>query len=106
MMNDVARAYFHARIDRLLYCELAEEDEEQGTYLVGRLELCLYGIRDAARGWQECLANHLVEIGFERGTAYSCVFHHSKWDLTTVVHGDDNVTSGSLFRDSGDSRRH
>ena len=64
MVNDVARAYFNARIDRLLYCDLLEEDKGPGADLVGRLELCLYGIRDAARGWQECLASHLVEVGF------------------------------------------
>ena len=50
MVNDVARAYFNARMDRLLYCELPEEDKEAGKDLVGRIDLCLYGIRDAARG--------------------------------------------------------
>ena len=39
MINDVARAYFNAKIDRLLYCELPEEDTETGKDLVGRLEL-------------------------------------------------------------------
>ena len=53
MVNDVARAYFNARIDRLLYCELPDEDKEPGKDLIGRLELCLYGIRDAAKSWQE-----------------------------------------------------
>ena len=75
-------------------CELPDEDKEAGKDLVGKLELCLYGIRDAARGWQECLASHLVEVGFDRGVAHSCVFKHSEWNLITVVHGDDYVTSG------------
>ena len=73
MINDVARAYFNAKIDRLLCCELPEEDEVEGEDLVGRLELCLYGIRDAARGWQECLAEHLVQLGFRRGTSRQLV---------------------------------
>ena len=28
MINDVARAYFNAKMDRLLYCELPEEFKE------------------------------------------------------------------------------
>ena len=94
MINDVARAYFNARMDRLLYCELLEEDREAGKDLVGRLDLCLYGIRDAARGWQECLANHLVHLGFRQGVSHTCVFMHEEWELVTVVHGEDYVTSG------------
>ena len=94
MVNDMARAYFNARIDRLLYCELPDEDKEPGKDLIGKSELCLYGRRDAAKGWQECLASHLVEMGFKRGTAHSCLFWHAEWELAAVVHGDDYVTSG------------
>ena len=53
MVSDVVRAYFNAKIDRLLYCELPEGDKEEGKDLVGRLELCLCGICDAARGWHK-----------------------------------------------------
>ena len=82
MINDVARAYFNARMDRLLYRELPEEDREAGKHLIGRLDLCLYGIRDAARGWQECFANYLVCVwvsGKEFLTRASSCMGNGSW---------------------------
>ena len=79
MVNDVSRAYFNAKIDRLLYCELPDEDQEPGRYVVGQIELCLYGVRDSAEGWQECMTNHLVALKCRRGTAHCCVFVHGEW---------------------------
>jgi hypothetical protein len=32
--------------------------------LMGKLKLCLYGTRNAAKGWQETLSAHLETIGF------------------------------------------
>jgi len=50
MVNDVRRAYFYAKIQREVYFELPEEDEMHGKML-GKIKLCLYGTRDAAKGW-------------------------------------------------------
>ena len=94
MINDIARAYFNAKLDRDLYVELPPEDREEGQDLVGKLMLCLYGIQDAARCWQDLLAAHLKEVGFHRGTGHPCVFYHDEWDVKTVVHGDDYASSG------------
>ena len=94
MINDIARAYFNAKIDRDLYVELPPEDRVEGEDMVGKLELCLYGIQDAARCWQDLLAAHLSEVGFKRGVGHPCVFHHEDWDVKTVVHGDDYASSG------------
>ena len=49
MVNDVRRAYFYARIKRDVYIELPKEDPMHGKGMLGKLRLCLYGIRDAAR---------------------------------------------------------
>ena len=65
MINDVARAYFHAKCTRDPYVELPEEDDEYGQGdQIGKLNLCLYGTRDAAFNWQETLSDHLVQNGF------------------------------------------
>ena len=71
MTNDVGRAYFHAKVAREVYVEIPSEDKkpEDGD-VVGRLNLCLYGTRDAAHRWQETVASHLEEIGFMRGVAW------------------------------------
>ena len=93
MVNDVARAYFYATCTRDVYIELPAEDEA-GPNVVGKLNLCLYGTRDAAVNWQETLSGHLVSLGFVRSIAFPCVFAHPVRDLLTLVHGDDYVTSG------------
>ena len=77
-----------------MYIELPEEDEMHGKML-GKLKLCLYGTRDAAKGWQETLSAHLETIGFKRGRGHPCVFHHPERDIKTLVHGDDYVSAGS-----------
>ena len=94
MVNDVRRAYFYAKIQRDVYIELPEEDEMHGKML-GKLKLCLYGTRDAAKGWQETLSAHLETIGFKRGRGHPCVFHHPERDIKTLIHGDDYVSAGS-----------
>ena len=95
MVNDVRRAYFYAKIERDLFIELPAEDPEFGSGKIGKLRLCLYGTRDAAKGWQETLSAHLVGIGFTRGVGHPSVFHHEKMGIKTLVHGDDYVSSGS-----------
>ena len=46
---DVKRAYFYARARRPVYIEIPIEDYEPGDELrVGKLNLSLYGTRDAA----------------------------------------------------------
>ena len=96
MINDVRRAYFYAKITRDVYIELPKEDPKYGTGLLGKLKLCLYGTRDAAKGWQETLSAHLVGIGFERGRGHPCVFWHPTRHIKTLVHGDDYVSSGTV----------
>ena len=61
---------------------------------VGKLNLSLYGTRDAACNWQTTLSKHLEAIGFSRGRGHPCVFVHSGRQLWTMVHGDDFVTAG------------
>ena len=51
MINDVRRAYFYAKATRDIYIEIPAEDDEAGPDVLGKLELCLYGTRDAAKGW-------------------------------------------------------
>ena len=64
MANDVSRASFSAKCKRALYRGLPEEDAEALPDVVGRIELCLYGTRDAAKGWWDALSEQLISIGF------------------------------------------
>ena len=50
MMNDVRRATFYVKIQRDVYVELPKENPDHGKGFLGKLKLCLYGTRDAAKG--------------------------------------------------------
>lgn len=62
---------------------------------MGRLNVCLYGTRTAARGLQEALSKHLEGLCFVRGRGFLAVFPHPKWNMNTLVHGDDYCSVGS-----------
>ena len=68
MLSDVERAYFHAAASHELYVHIPMEDPDWSPDAIGRLNLALYGTRDAAKLWQECAANHVTSIGFARGS--------------------------------------
>ena len=94
MVNDVRRTYFFAKIQKDVYIELSQEDEMH-MKILGKLKLCLYGTRDAAKGWQESFSAHPKTIGFRRGKGHPCVFYHPTRGIKTLVHGDDYVSAGS-----------
>lgn len=93
MVNDVSRAYFYAPATRSLFIELPDEDDEAQEGEVGRLNVCVYGTRDAARAWQETLSKHLEGFGFKRGKGHPAIFYHPEREMMTLVHGDDYVTA-------------
>ena len=64
MINYVSRAYFYAPATRSLFVELPAEDGSAKPGEVGRLNVCLYGTRDAAKEWQQTLSRHMEGIGF------------------------------------------
>ena len=57
--------------------------------VVGYLVKCAYGTRDAGAIWEETFAGALVAMGFVRGAASACCFHHPTRGISIVVHGDD-----------------
>ena len=63
MIHDVKSAYFYAKIQLDVYIELPREDPDHGKGLLGKMNLCLYGTRDDAKGWQETLSCHSERIG-------------------------------------------
>ena len=95
MVNDVSRAFFHAKATRDVYVQLPDEDKAAGEEgMCGKLNYSMYGTRDAAQNWQEEFSQQLVSNGFTRGVASPCVFHHESRGIRTLVHGDDYVIVG------------
>merc|ERR1711873_77618 len=55
----------------------------------------MYGTRDAAAAWNDCIQEVLVTgLGCVRGLTCPCVFWHQARHLRVLVHGDDFVTLG------------
>ena len=60
----------------------------------GELTVSMYGTRPAASNWQKCYTKLLVDNGFTRNKASTCVFYNHARDLVLIAHGDDFVTTG------------
>ena len=89
---DVRRAYFHAPAVRTVYIKFPKEDEEEG--LCGRLNMSMYGTRDAAQNWERAYVTFMEKCGFRRGVAHPCVFYHESVQVWCVIHGDDFTVMG------------
>ena len=64
--------------------------------MVGRLNLSLYGTRDAAQNWTREYTEFLENIGFRSGLASPCNFFHKQKELFLTVHGDDFTITGRM----------
>eukprot|EP00973_Karenia_brevis_P088796 12315265-Karenia_brevis.AAC.1 len=95
MANDVKRAYFCAPATRELYIEIPEEDWEPGDEdKVGKLNLSLYGTRDAAQNWAKEVDRVFSKLGFRKGGGSPCNFYNACHDIAVTVHGDDFTSTG------------
>ena len=53
------------------------------------LMVSMYGARPAASNWQKCYTKLLVDNGFTKTRASTCVFYYHVRDLDLIAHGDD-----------------
>ena len=87
---DIKRAYFYALVRRSVFIEIPGEDFEKGDESkVAQLKMSLYGTRDAAQNWTREHTRFLQSIGFKKGRASPCNFHHASKNIRLTVHGDD-----------------
>ena len=88
---------FYAESIRPVFIQIPAEDRrEEDEGMVGRLNLSLYGTRDAAQHWSVEYTRTLRVAGFEPGKASPCNFVHRTRDLALTVHGDDFTASGPI----------
>ena len=95
---DVRRAYFYAPVQRPIYVEIPDEDKQPGDeHKIGRLNVSLYGTRDAAQNWERTYSQFLTDLGFIQGRSSPCLFELNKdgKEISTTVHGDDFVIAAS-----------
>ena len=95
MINDVSRAFSHARAIRDVYAQIPDERKEFGEeQFGGTLNCCMHGTRDAVLNWQIECSQMLVDNGFKQGVSTFHVFYHAEKRIRTLVHGDDYVSIG------------
>jgi len=90
---DVRRAFFHAPCLREVYVALPTEDDEPG--MCGKLEMAMYGTRDAPQNWEFEYTDFMLGAGFTQGKATPCLFYHEPRNIRVVVYGDDFTVLGS-----------
>ena len=75
MINDMSRAFFHARVKRHVYVQLPKDDQSpcEGN-MCGKLKCSMYGTRDVAKNWYEEYSPQSVAIGFQQGGTSPCIF--------------------------------
>ena len=94
MFLDVKKAHLNGKL---------QDDEFAYVYLPGeagggvaRLRRWLYGMRPAAKAWEEDYAGNLRADGFVRGRAAPTVFHKKEANVSLAVHGDDFIALGPI----------
>ena len=68
------------------------------------MKMSMYGTRDAAANWAAEYGATLIAAGYVQGISSPCIFHHSKFDTTILVHGDDFVGSATQLNSEGSER--
>ena len=97
MSVDIKRAYFYAPALRPVYIETLIEDWRPGDEgNVARINLSLYGTRDAAQNWAAEYTRFLVGLVFQVGKGSPCNFRHEKRDIQLSVHRDDFTVVGPM----------
>ena len=91
---DVCNACVDGIPTRDLYVKLSPE-LGLGEGVVGKLQKCMYGTRDAGAIWEWTYTQALLRMGFIQGSSNPCCFRHPKWQLALVVHGDDFTCLGT-----------
>ena len=90
---DVKKAHLNGKCDEPAYVELPEEvTGSKGK--CGKLAYWLYGMRPAARAWEEDYSGKFEEEGYVRGKAAATTFYNEEKDVRLVVHGDDFTFTG------------
>ena len=95
MVNDITRAFFHAKVELDVFIQLLDEDRKVGEErMCGELRLSMYGTRDAAQNWYNEYSQQLIRMGSIQGTSSPCTFYNPARRIRTYVHGDDYVSTG------------
>jgi len=94
---DVKTAFLNAKLDKEMYIELPEGVKPEGLEEMCRLNLALYGAKQARRLWGIKLDKELKEMGAVRSKVDPCLYewHHPVHGcIFILVYFDDLIVAG------------
>jgi transposase InsO family protein len=93
---DVITAYLLGKLDEEIYMMQPEGFEKMGMKrnMVCRLLRSLYGLKQAARVWNQKIHAFLLKIGFARSHADPCLYVDAKRNLYVTIWVDDLLIAG------------
>jgi len=97
---DVKTAFLNAKIDKEMYIKLPEDVESGEPADVRRLNLALYGAKQAGRLWGIKVNDELEQMGATRSAVDPCLYewHHPVHARVFIlVYFDDLIVAGERF---------
>jgi len=94
---DVKTALLNVKMDKEMYIKLPDGIEPEGVEEMCRLNLVLYGIKQAGRLWGIKLDKELKEIGAVRSKVDPCLYewcHPMHGRVVILVYVDDLIVAG------------
>jgi len=87
---DISRAHPHSPMRRDVWTELPpEHPASQDKTKCGKLQMTLYGCRDAGQNFEWLVYEICIECGASRGETNPCVYKHVERKVSFYHHGDD-----------------
>jgi hypothetical protein len=93
MLIDVKKAHLNGVVGEDDGEHFVRLPEEMGGGC-GKLRRWLYGMRPAARGWEDDYSQRMEDAGMKRGKAASTTYYNAATGTRCVVHGDDFTFMG------------
>eukprot|EP00971_Amphidinium_carterae_P053612 1056088-Amphidinium_carterae.1 len=94
--GDFSVAFMHTPIGTDEWVVVMPPEELNLHTKVWRLRKALYGLKEAARRFQDFLAKVLVNGGYERSVADPTLFHHTKNRTRAAIHVNDPLLCGPM----------
>jgi hypothetical protein len=89
---DVKPAFLYGVLKEEIYIQLPEGYEKDGY--IALLKKCIYGLKQSAREWYECLAKSLEKYSFTATYFDPCIFVHKTQSIYIAVYVDDILLFG------------
>ena len=96
---DVKNAFTESHLKEKIYLSPPKGVKVKKGYAL-RVLRSLYGLKQAARDWNNLCRDHLRTIGFKQSLADPCLFTHSSRTIHLLVYIDDILCATENAKDT------